>query len=317
MERLDGGSAVPTHLRGGIVALGNFDGFHRGHQAVVSRAVELGQVQKRPVLVATFDPHPARLFHPDTAPFRLTTLDQRQRLFAAAGADAMLIFHFDKQLAAVSAEDFVHDYLHDRVGAAGVVTGQDFTFGRGRRGNVELLQELGLANGVTVDAVPPVLFDGAPVSSSRIRAALVDGDCAAATRLMTRPFAIEGLVEHGDKRGRELGFATANLTLGKYLRPRFGVYGIRGHLADGRILDGAANVGIRPQFEPPKELLEAHFFDFDGDLYGQCLEVELIAWIRPEAKFASLDALSRQIELDCSEARRLLAEAGTVAARRI
>jgi riboflavin kinase/FMN adenylyltransferase len=170
---------------------------------------------------------------------------------------------------------------------------------------------------VTVDAVPPVLFDGAPVSSSRIRAALVDGDCAAATRLMTRPFAIEGLVEHGDKRGRELGFATANLTLGKYLRPRFGVYGIRGHLADGRILDGAANVGIRPQFEPPKELLEAHFFDFDGDLYGQCLEVELIAWIRPEAKFASLDALSRQIELDCSEARRLLAEAGTVAARRI
>jgi riboflavin kinase/FMN adenylyltransferase len=309
MERLDGGSAVPTHLRGGIVALGNFDGFHRGHQSVVRRAVDLGRAQGRPVLVATFDPHPARLFHPDAPPFRLTTLDQRQRLFEEAGADAMLVFHFDKPLAAVSAEDFVHDYLHDRISAAGVVTGQDFTFGRGRRGNVELLQKLGAENDVLVDAVPPVLLDGEPVSSSRIRAALVGGDCATATRLMTRSFAIEGLVEHGDKRGRELGFPTANLTLGKYLRPRFGVYAVRGHLADSRMLDGAANVGIRPQFDPPKELLEAHFFDFDGDLYGQCLEVELIAWIRPEMKFESLDALSRQIEADCAEARLRLAAA--------
>lgn len=313
MERLDGGSAVPTHLRGGIVALGNFDGFHRGHQAVVHRAVELGRAQERPVLVATFDPHPARLFHPDAPPFRLTTLDQRERLFGVAGADAMLVFHFDKALAAVSAEDFVHDYLHDRISAAGVVTGRDFTFGRGRRGNVELLQNLGVKNNVTVDAVPPVLFEDEPVSSSRIRAALVDGDCAAATRLMTRPFAIEGLVEHGDKRGRELGFPTANLMLGKYLRPRFGVYAVRGHLADGRIFEGAANVGIRPQFAPPKELLEAHFFDFDGDLYGQCLEVELIAWIRPEMKFESLEALSRQIEADCAEARRRLADAAVAA----
>lgn len=306
MERLDGGSAVPAHLRGGIVALGNFDGFHKGHQAVVGRAVSRARAEGRPALVATFDPHPARFFKPDLPPFRLTTLDQRERLFAAAGADAMLVFHFDAELASVTAADFVADHLASRIGAAGVVTGEDFTFGKGRGGDVDVLKLLGQAQRISVDAVAPVADDEEPVSSSRIREALQAGDCAAATRLLTRPFAIEGIVEHGDKRGRELGFPTANLSLGNYLRPRFGIYAVRGHLPGGRTVDGVANLGVRPMFDPPKELLEPWFFDFSGDLYGQAVEVELIAHLRDEAAFEGLDALKAQIARDAEDAKRIL-----------
>ena len=307
MERLDGGSAVPDPLRGGIVALGNFDGFHEGHQAVVGRAVARARAEGRPCLVATFDPHPVRFFKPDAPPFRLTTLDQRQRLFAAAGADAMIVFRFDAELARTSAKDFVSFRLQQLIGAAGVVTGEDFTFGRGRGGNVEVLARLGAERGFSVDAVAPVAEDGEPVSSSRIREALQAGDCETAARLLTRPFAIEGVVEHGDKRGRTLGYPTANIALGSYLRPRFGVYAVRGRLPDGRVLDGAANLGVRPTFDPPKELLEPYFFDFEGDLYGETIEVALVAFLRDEAKFDSLDALSAQMAADCAEARRRLA----------
>jgi riboflavin kinase/FMN adenylyltransferase len=307
MERLDGGSAVPAHLRGGIVALGTFDGFHLGHQAVVGRAIARAKAEGRPALVATFDPHPVRFFKPDLPPFRLTTLDQRERLFGAAGADAMLVFRFDAELAAVTAEDFVTDRLIGRIGAAGVVTGEDFTFGNRRGGNIAVLERLGAEHGLSVDTVAPVMDEGRPVSSSRIREALEAGDCETATRLLTRPFAIEGVVEHGDKRGRAIGYPTANINLGKYLRPHYGIYAVRGRLPDGRTLGGAANLGIRPSFHPPKELLEPYFFDFSGDLYGQTIEVELISFIRPEAKFDGLDALTRQMEQDCSEARRRLA----------
>jgi riboflavin kinase/FMN adenylyltransferase len=305
MERLDGGSAVPDHLRGGIVALGNFDGFHAGHQAVVGRAVERARAEGRPVLVATFDPHPVRFFKRDLPPFRLTTLNQRERLFAEAGADAMLVFKFDGELAGVSAERFVTELLITRIGAAGVVTGQDFTFGKGRGGNVPVLQGLGAAYGLSVDAVAPVT-DGEPISSSRVRDALKAGDCETATQLLTRPFAIEGIVEHGDRRGRQIGYPTANLSLGSYLRPRYGIYAVRGRLSDGRALEGAANLGIRPTFEPPKELLETYFFDFSEDLYGQVIEVELISFIRPELKFDTLEDLTAQMDMDCAEARQRL-----------
>ena len=313
MERLDGGSAVPAPLRGGIVALGNFDGFHRGHQAVVGRAVSRAQAEGKPALVATFDPHPVRFFAPDVPPFRLTTLDQRQRLFAEAGADAMLVFHFNAELASVMAPDFVTDYLVSRIGAAGVVTGEDFTFGKGRGGNVEVLKLLGQANRISVDSVSPVNDGGEPVSSSRIREALQAGDCETATSLLTRPFAIEGEVEHGDKRGRKLGYPTANIALGNYLRPRFGVYAVRGRLPRGRVLDGVANLGVRPMFDPPKELLEPYFFDFEGRLYGRRIEVELISFIRTEERFDDLDALKVQIARDCDEARRRLAAAPPLA----
>jgi riboflavin kinase/FMN adenylyltransferase len=307
MERLDGSAAVPDALRGGIVALGNFDGFHKGHQAVVGRAVSRAHAEGRPALVATFDPHPVRFFKPDLPPFRLTTLDQRERLFAAAGADAMLVFHFGPDLASVTAPDFVADYLASRIGAAGVVTGEDFTFGKGRGGDIDVLKMLGQAHRLSVDAVAPVEEDGEPVSSSRIRDALQAGDCATATRLLTRPFAIEGVVEHGDGMGRKLGFPTANIPLGKYLRPRFGVYAIRGRIAEGRALEGVANLGNRPMFDPPRELLEPWFFDFDGDLYGQCVEVDLISFIRDEAMFDGLDALKAQIGRDAEAARGRLA----------
>jgi len=306
MERLEGGSAVPEPLRGGIVALGNFDGFHRGHQAVVGRAIARARAEGRPAIVATFDPHPVRFFKPGLPPFRLTSLDQRQRLFGEAGADAMLVFTFDAALAGTTAKDFVARLLVERFGAAGVVTGEDFTFGKGRGGNVEVLRRLGSEHGLSVDAVAPVEADGEPVSSSRIREALEAGDCETATRLLTRPFAIEGVVEHGDKRGRAIGYPTANMSLGKYQRPKFGIYAVRGKLPDGRVLDGAANLGIRPSFEPPKELLEPHFFDFSGDLYGQTIEVELISFLREERKFDSLDALTAQMAEDCAEARRRL-----------
>ena len=309
MERLDGGSAVPERFRGGIVALGNFDGFHRGHQAVVARAIHRARAEDRPALVATFDPHPVRHFKPDLPPFRLTTLDQRERLFAQAGADAMIVFGFNEAMAAVTAPDFVTDHLASRIGAAGVVTGEDFTFGKSRGGDVELLSFLGRANRMSVDAVAPVLEDGEPVSSSRIREALQAGDCETAARLLTRPFAIEGVVEHGDKRGRTLGYPTANLSLGNYLRPRFGIYAVRARLDDGRMLEGAANLGTRPTFDPPKELLEPYFFDFEGDLYGRTIEVSLVSRLRGEERFDGLEPLKAQMAADCEEARRRLAAA--------
>ncbi len=308
MERLDGGSAVPADLAGAIVALGNFDGFHLGHQAVVARAVERARAERRPALVATFDPHPVRHFRPDAEPFRLTTLDQRARLFAAAGADGMVVFHFDATLAALTADRFVAERLVGALRVGGVVTGEDFTFGHAKSGDIATLRRAGAAAGFSVDTVGAVMLDGEPVSSTRIRAALRGGDARGAARLLTRPYAIEGVVQHGDKLGRTIGYPTANLDMGPYLRPAYGIYAVRGRLADGRVLDGAANLGIRPTFDPPKELLEPYFFDFDGDLYGQVLAVELIEWLRAEAKFDGLDALIAQMDKDCARARELLAQ---------
>jgi riboflavin kinase/FMN adenylyltransferase len=310
MERLDGGSAVPERLRGAIVALGNFDGFHRGHQAVVGRAVSRGRAEGKPVLVATFDPHPVHFFKPDLPPFRLTSLEQRERLFAAAGADAMLVFRFDATLASVSAHEFVADHVASRIGATGVVTGEDFTFGKSRGGNVDTLKLLGQAHRISVDAVAPVADEGGAISSSRIRAALQEGEPEEAARLLTRPFAIEGVVEHGDKNGRRLGFPTANIALGDYVRPRFGVYAVRARVGGGETLEGVANLGVRPMYAPPRELLEPHFFDFDDDLYGRRLEVDLLSFIRAEDVYESEAALVEQIRRDAQEARKRLAGSG-------
>jgi riboflavin kinase/FMN adenylyltransferase len=310
MERLTSDQPLPAHLRGSILALGNFDGFHLGHQAVVNRAIQRGFHERRRVIVATFDPHPVRFFKPDLPHFYLTTLDQRERLFAHAGADAMLVFRFDAELASTAAEDFISGILAERLGVAAVVTGADFTFGRGRGGNVELLREFGRAYEIAAETVPPVMLGGAPVSSSRIRQALGAGDPAAATHLLTRPFAVEGIVEHGDARGRALGYPTANVRLGQYQRPQYGIYAVRVRV-DGGDHDhaGVASFGIRPMFEPPEELLEAYLFDFDGNLYGRRIEVDLIAYLRPEAKFDSVDALVTQMRSDEARARELLSAA--------
>lgn len=307
IPRLLASDVMPEALRGAIVALGNFDGFHLGHQAVAGKAIAWARAEGRPAIIATFDPHPVRFFKPDADPFRLTTLDQRQELFAAAGADAMLVFAFDAELAATTAEDFMAKLLVERLGVAGIVTGEDFTFGKSRGGNVALLKTRGAELGLAARAVGPVSEGGAVVSSSRIREALKIGDCAAATRLLTRPFAIRGVVQHGDKVGRTIGYPTANLALGTYLRPHYGIYAVTSQLADGTRLHGAANLGIRPSFDPPKELLEPHFFDWSGDLYGQEIEVAFHHFLRPEAKFDSLDALTQQMLVDCDQARKLLA----------
>lgn len=308
MIRLDGHNRIDEPLRGGVIALGNFDGFHAGHQAVVGRAVRHAQDEGRPAIVATFDPHPVRFFKPDVPPFRLTTLDQRQELFAAAGADAMLVLPFDAALAATTAEDFISELLLGRYGAAGVVTGADFVFGKGRGGNVVTLADHARRLGFFTEIVAPIDDTEEVISSSRIREALQAGDCAAATRLLTRPFTVRNVVQHGDKNGRLLGFPTANLEMGQYLRPRYGIYAVTGKLPDGRMLKGAANLGIRPSFDPPKELLEPHFFDFAEELYGQEIDVAFHAFIRAEAKFDDMDALMAQIATDCDEAKALLAD---------
>jgi len=218
----------------------------------------------------------------------------------------MLVFHFDADLANTSAEDWITRVIRDQLGAAGVVTGEDFTFGKGRSGNAAVLKQVGALHGIGARAVGAVQDEDGAVSSSRIRDALKAGDCAQATHLLTRPFAIRGMVQHGDKVGRTIGFPTANLDMGSYLRPRYGIYAVTGVLPGGRVVHGAANLGIRPTFDPPKELLEPYFFDFSGDLYGQEIEVAFHHFLRPEAKFASLDELTAQMERDCASARDLL-----------
>lgn len=311
MIRLDNRASFPTSLHGAIIALGNFDGFHQGHQAVVGEAIAWARAEGRSAIVATFDPHPMRHFKPDAEPFRLTTLDQRQELFAAAGADAMLVFHFDAAMAGMTAEHWIEEILAGQFGTAGVVTGEDFTFGKGRGGNPAVLRESGGRLGIAVRSVGAIHDEIGPISSSRIRDALKAGDCETAAQLLTRPFAVRGTVQHGDKLGREISFPTANIELGTYLRPRYGVYAVTGRMPDGRDVPGAANIGVRPQFDPPKELLEPHFFDFSGDLYGQEIEVAFHHFLRPEAKFESLTALTAQIAADCERARELLAARAT------
>src|SRR5438270_2317918 len=307
MQRLTLAGGIPEALKGSILALGNFDGFHLGHQAVVSRAVARAFHERRQVIVATFDPHPVRFFKPGVPPFRLTTLDQRQRLFAQAGADAMLVFEFNAELASMDADAFVSGVLGQRIGAAGVVTGDDFSFGKGRTGDVALLAKLGKQHGIAAETVPQVLLNGERISSGRIREALVAGDSATATHMLSRDYAIQGVIQDGDKRGRELGYPTANMILRDYQRPRYGIYAVRVTLDDGSEHPGVASLGVRPTFDPPQELLEAHLLDFDGDLYGRKIEVALHAFIRDEKKFDDVDALVAHMREDEAAARTLLA----------
>jgi riboflavin kinase/FMN adenylyltransferase len=307
MQRLTLSGGIPDELKGSIVALGNFDGFHLGHQAVVNRAIQRGFHERRRVIVATFDPHPVSFFKPDLPPFRLTTLDQRQELFAHAGADAMLVFEFNSALASMDADAFVAEVLATQIGAAGVVTGDDFSFGKGRTGDVALLKTLGERHGMIAEAVPQVLLEGERISSGRIREALVAGDIGTATHMLSRDYAIAGVVQRGDARGRELGYPTANLSLADYQRPKYGIYAVRVAMDDGSEHPGVASLGVRPTFDPPEELLEAHLFDFDGDLYGRVIEVALHAYIREEKKFGDVADLIAHMREDEAAARKLLA----------
>jgi len=228
-------------------------------------------------------------------------------LFTHAGADAMLVFEFNRELAATDAEEFVRDVLAGQIGAAGVITGDDFSFGKGRTGDPALLKTLGEQHGVVAEAVAQVLLDGERISSGRIREALVDGDIGTATHMLTRDYAIAGVVQRGDQRGRELGYPTANLELGDYQRPKYGIYAVRVTLDDGSEHPGVASLGVRPTFDPPQELLEAYLFGFEGDLYGRTIEVALHGYIREERKFDGIEPLIAAMREDEAAARTMLA----------
>ncbi|MFQ3595624.1 MAG: bifunctional riboflavin kinase/FAD synthetase [Sphingomonadaceae bacterium] len=307
MEVLRNGAVAGEALRGGAVAIGNFDGVHVGHQAVIGAAVRWARARGRAAIVATFDPHPSRFFRPEAPPFALTSLEQKLRHCAALGAHAALVIPFDAALAALPPDAFVARWLVDGLAPSHLVTGMDFHFGHRRAGNTATLSALGARFGYSTEALAAVEAEGAPVSSTRVREALQAGDTSLVTRLLTRPFAIEGEVIHGDKRGRTIGVPTANMELGAYLRPRFGVYAVRVRLPDGSRRDGVANLGIRPMFEPPKLLLETWILDWEGDLYGKTIEVELIAFLRDERKLDGLAALKAQIAEDTRAARAALA----------
>lgn len=302
---------VPDEVRGGVVALGNFDGVHLGHQAVIGRAVEAARASGRPATVMTFEPHPRAVFNPGQPPFRLTPWRIKARHIAALGVDVLFIQHFDLDFARRSAEDFVENVLVSGLGASHVVTGYDYVFGHGRRGDCALLARMAADLDFGTACVSPVCGPNSEVySSTRVRQALTAGRPAEAARLLGRCWEIEGRVEHGDARGRGIGFPTVNLALGEYLWPAVGVYAVRAGVDRGGDTvwhDGVANFGRRPTFGGGDVVLEAHLFDFDGDLYGQHLRVALVEFVRPERKFDGIEALKAQIAEDCETARRILA----------
>jgi riboflavin kinase/FMN adenylyltransferase len=292
--------------KGASVAIGAFDGVHRGHQAVIAGAASGARALGAPLGVVTFDPHPRRWFAPDAPSFRLMTPDQQNRALDDLGVDLLYRLPFNGEMVAMSAEDFVRQVLVEGLGAAHVSVGPDFTYGKGRSGTVEALTAFGKEFGFGV-SVAPLLFDeGEKCASTSIRAALQAGKPERAARLLGRPYAIEGVVVHGDHLGRKIGFPTANVSLEDYIRLEHGIYAARTRLADGREIPGVAYIGNRPTVNGADERLEVNLFDFDEDLYGQTLETDLVAFIRGDEKFDGLEALTAQIAKDCAEARRIL-----------
>lgn len=296
--------------QGAAIAIGNFDGVHRGHQAVIGEAGRIARAQGLPWAVLTFEPHPRSVFQPTIAPFRLTPFRGKARAIAELGVDCLVVLHFDRAFSQRSATSFVKDVLVDGLKARHVISGYNFVFGQGRVGNCELLLRMGRDEGFDFTAVSAVHDEaGGTLSSSRVREHLTGGAPKAAAAILGRPFEIEGRVRPGDKRGRTIGFPTANIDLGAYLRPANGVYAVRAGLANGRDthwLGGVANLGQRPTFGKNDVTLEVFLFDFDGDLYGRRLRVQMIDYIRPEKRFDGLAALTAQIADDCAAARRIL-----------
>jgi riboflavin kinase/FMN adenylyltransferase len=295
-------------LRGAIVAIGNFDGVHLGHQALVARAVALAE-DKRPAAVLTFEPHPRKFFNPDKPMFRLTPEPVKLAVLKRLGLDGVFVRRFDRTLAATSADAFVTTLLAHELGAAGVVVGHDFHFGRGREGTPAILADLCRREGLACEIVTAVALDGESVSSSAVRAALEAGEVRRANRLLGYRWFVQGEVRHGDKRGRELGYPTANLAPGADFGLKHGIYAVRAALSSGAVRDGVASFGRRPTFDNGAPLLETYLFDFEGDLYGQTIEVEFVGWIRGEERFAAAEALVARMGEDAEEAQRILAAA--------
>lgn len=298
---------LPEDLRGAAVAIGAFDGVHRGHQAVIAAARQAADSLGAPLAVVSFAPHPRRWFQPDAAPFRLMTTDQMVRALAPLGVQRLYLLPFDADMAAMTDEQFAVEVLGSGLGIRHAAVGFDFTYGKDRTGSPEGLRRHGEQLGFTVSVIDRLDDpDGLKLSSSAVREALKAGDMARAAAILGHPFAIQGEVVHGEKRGRTIGVPTANVRLGDYMRPAYGVYATRTRLADGRVIDGVANLGIRPMFEIDVPLLEVWLLDFSGDLYGQTIENELVALLRGEMNFDSLDALKVQIDADAAAARAVL-----------
>lgn len=301
-------SSLPPTARGAVVAIGNFDGIHLGHQAVIGIAGRLAGDAGAPQAVLTFEPHPRSVFQPGGPPFRLTPFRVKMQLLRRLGVEILFNLRFDLALASRSAEDFVRSVLVAGLGIRHAVVGYDFVFGNRRRGTARLLTEMGRELGFGVTTVEPVQAGDAIYSSTRIRHLLEEGKPREAASLLGRPWEIDGRVERGDQRGRAIGFPTANLLLADYLRPAAGVYAVRAGIGrNGAWHDAVANFGRRPTFGGTDLRLEVHLFDFAGDLYGQHLRVQLIDHIRPERKFSGLDSLKAQIAADAEQARAILA----------
>lgn len=300
---------LPADVLGASVAVGNFDGVHLGHQAVIGEAGRIAHDQGIPWAVLSFEPHPRTLFSPDIEPFRLTPFRIKARHIETLGVDVLIVLHFDREFASLSADDFVMKVLIDGLRARHVVSGYDFVFGHKRAGNCELLLHKGQEQGFDFTCVSAV-DDGETIySSTGVRRCLKEGNVRGAATLLGRPFEIEGRVEHGDQRGRTIGFPTANLHLGEYLHPAHGVYAVRAGIDQGtetKWIDGVANYGSRPTFDKKDTIFEAHLFDFAGDLYGRHLRIQLVDFIREEKKFDGLDELKAQIALDSEQAKKIL-----------
>jgi riboflavin kinase/FMN adenylyltransferase len=299
-------SAPNDALRGAVVAIGNFDGVHRGHRAVIGVAMDRARALGKPAAVLTFEPHPRAFFHPGEPLFRLTDEAAKLRLLASTGLDGAIVLTFDAALAGLSAEDFVKRILVGRFAVSGAVIGFNFHFGMNRAGSPDFLKAQGKLHGFSVDVVPRFEDDGRPVSSGPIRDALAAGRIADAAEFLGYPWFVSGPVIHGDKRGRELGFPTANLSLDAGCGLRHGIYAVR-VAVDGKRHDGVANFGRRPMYDTGVVLLEVFVFDFAGDLYGKTIDVAFIDFIREERMFDSAAALIAQMQDDSRRARQALA----------
>lgn len=302
--------ALPADARGAAVAIGNFDGVHPGHQTVIHEAGLIAGDMCRPWAVLTFEPHPRAFFTPGSEPFRLTPFRSKARRIAELGADLLIVQRFDKAFSSLPAEDFVNTVLVDGLGAGHVVSGYDFVFGHKRGGNCELLLAMGAKKGFGFTAVNAQTdSSGEAYSSTRVRERLGDADPRGAAAILGRDFEIEGRVARGEARGKSIGFPTANIPLGAYLRPALGVYAVRAAIEqeNGEIwLDGVANIGVRPTFGSDGVVLEVFLFDFDDDLYGKRLRVRLVDFLRPEKKFYGVDDLKAQIAQDSAKAQKIL-----------
>jgi riboflavin kinase / FMN adenylyltransferase len=296
-------------LHGAVVAIGNFDGVHRGHRAVIGAALERAKTLGRKAAALTFAPHPRLFLRPQDTLFQLSGERDRLRLLAASGLDGAIVMTFNAALAATTAADFIERILVGRFGISGAAIGFDFHFGNKRAGSPAFLAEQGARLGFAVDIVPPLEDEGRPVSSGAVRAALSQGKVVEATELLGAPWFVSGEVIHGEKRGRALGFPTANVKLDGSCGLKHGIYAVRVDIA-GKRHDGVANFGVRPMFGGGAPLLEVFLFDFDGDLYGQTIDVAFIGWIRHEQKFVSVEVLKRHILADAAQAREVLKRAG-------